>query len=56
MRLEVYRGEDGCWYWRCVAANNEIIATGESYPRKWNAKRAARRAFPGIPIQVVTPS
>lgn len=50
-RIEVYRGRDG-WRWRAVAANGVIIASGESHSRKWNAKRAARRAFPGWPLDV----
>lgn len=31
MRYELYRDSDGGWRFRLVAANNEIIATGESY-------------------------
>lgn len=48
-RIEVYRGGDG-WRWRAITRNGEIIATGESHSRKWNAKRAARRAFPDWPV------
>ena len=51
MRLVLYRGQDGAWYWRAVAANGEVIASGEAHTRKWGAKRAAKRAFPGIPVE-----
>lgn len=35
------------WYWHVKSANNQIIASsGESFTRKWSAKRAALRAFP----------
>lgn len=48
-RTEVYQDKPGEWRWRRVAANNEIIATaGESYTRKHDAERAARRVF-GLP-------
>jgi uncharacterized protein YegP (UPF0339 family) len=44
-RIEVFRDEAGEWRWRKVARNGEIIATsGESYTRRWSARRAARRA------------
>jgi len=49
-RVEVYQGPRATWRWRARAANGEIIATGEGYVSKWNAKRGARRAFPGAPI------
>lgn len=43
-RIEVLRSMNGEWYWRIVAPNGEIIATaGETFTRKWSAKRAARR-------------
>jgi hypothetical protein len=35
------------WYWHLKSPNNQIIATsGESFTRKWSAKRAAQRSFP----------
>lgn len=44
-KTEVYKGQDGQWYWRKVAPNGKVIAVGgEGYSRKWNAKRAAKRA------------
>ncbi len=44
MRFEVYRGEDGQWYWRLRSANHQVVATGaEGYMRKSDAKRAIRK-------------
>jgi len=42
MRFEIYEATDG-WRWRLVAANGEIVAIGEAYASKWNAKRAVRK-------------
>lgn len=47
-RVEILRSMNGEWYWRIVARNGEIIATaGETFTRKWSAKRAARRVTRG---------
>lgn len=45
--IELYKDTDAQWRWRAIAPNGEIIATGESHKRRWNARRAARSAFPG---------
>ena len=50
--VEVYRGSDG-WRWRAIARNGEIVATGEAYSRKWSAKRAASKVFPGWDLRTV---
>ena len=45
-RTVIYQDHSGQWRWRRVAPNGEIVAnSAESFPRKWNAWRAARRAF-----------
>ena len=49
-RIEIYPSRDGGWRWRARAANGKIIASGESYTRKSDAKRGARRARPGWPV------
>lgn len=43
-RMEVYPGQDGDWYVRHVAANNEPMSVSEGYSSKAGAKHAARRA------------
>lgn len=34
MRYEIYKDIAGLWRWRLVAANNQILASGESYYNK----------------------
>lgn len=47
-KIEILPAENGEWYWRLVAGNGEIIATsGETFTRKWSAKRAAKRVLKG---------
>lgn len=43
----VYKGKGAVQPWRFTlrGANNEPVAQSEGYFSKWNAKRAARRAF-----------
>ena len=41
-RFEVYQDKRGGWRWRLKAANNRIIAQGESHTRKRDADRAVR--------------
>jgi uncharacterized protein YegP (UPF0339 family) len=41
MRVELFKGEDGFWYFRFVAANNEIVATSEAYTHKQDARDTA---------------
>jgi uncharacterized protein YegP (UPF0339 family) len=57
MYVRLYRDLGGKWRWQVRAANNRVISTsGESFARKWNAKRAAKRAHPGLPIKKVPAS
>lgn len=42
--VEFYEGDDGDYRWRVQAANGEIIATGEGYTRKPDAKRGFQDA------------
>jgi len=42
--VQYYPGADGQWYVRVVSANGRIVLDSEGYSRKWNAKRAAKRA------------
>lgn len=41
------------WRWHVRAANGRITDEGQSHWRKWNAKRAALRAHPGLPVITV---
>lgn len=38
-KFETYRAADG-WRWRLVAANGEIVASGEAYSTHGKARRA----------------
>lgn len=38
------------WYVRLVSSNGQVLAVSEGYFSKWNAKRAARKNFPGLRI------
>lgn len=52
--VEIFQDISGQWRWRRVAFNNKVISSsGESFTRKWSAKRAAKRANPGVHIKVV---
>jgi len=41
-RFELYPDVTGTWRFRLIGANNEVIASGEGFDSKWNAKRATR--------------
>ena len=49
-RAEIYRTQDGQWWWRIKAANNEIIAQGESYNHRHDLESMLAEHFPDIPI------
>ena len=42
MKIQVFKGKDGLWYVRVVAANNKTVTITEGYSNKGNAKRSAR--------------
>jgi len=44
MKIKYFQGADGHWYWRLIAKNSAIIATGaEGYASKRNVVRAVNR-------------
>lgn len=51
-KIQVYRGKGKVqpWRYRVVALNGETINQSEGYFSLWNAKRAAKKAFPDTPI------
>lgn len=51
--IEIYRDRKGGWRFRVRAGNGEVIGQGESYTRKFDAKRGAGRLFPLAPIAYV---
>jgi uncharacterized protein YegP (UPF0339 family) len=53
MKIELFKGIDGLWYFRFIAANHEIVATSEAYTSKVDAKDTAvmvRDRFSGIEV------
>lgn len=43
MKIELFKDAGGCWRWRIVGGNREILATSEAYAKKANADRTAKR-------------
>ena len=41
------------WYVSLVSSNGQVLSISEGYYSKWNARRAAKRMFPGMPIKEV---
>ena len=51
MRLELFKGSGiQPWYLRLRGANGKVLAVSEGYFSKWNAKRAAKKNFPTVPL------
>lgn len=51
MKVELFKGAGiQPWRFRVIAGNGKIVAASEGYLTKWNAKRAARKAFPTAEI------
>lgn len=55
MRVEIFKGQGHVqnWYVRLVSGNNKVLNVSEGYFSKWNAKRAAKKTFPGVEIKYV---
>lgn len=54
MTVQIFKGKGArSFYVRLVAANGRVLSISESYVTRWNAKRAARRIFPGLPVREV---
>ena len=57
-RIEIFYGGTRFsrqrWFWRVKAGNNKVVASGaEGYLTRWNAKRAATKQHPGLPVHNV---
>jgi uncharacterized protein YegP (UPF0339 family) len=51
--VQVYKDHNGKWRWRKMAANGKIISSsGEDFSSRRSAKRAGKRANPGIDLVV----
>lgn len=47
-RVEIHDNEQGQWFFRAIAENNEIVASGEMYTRKESCVDEASKLFPGV--------
>jgi uncharacterized protein YegP (UPF0339 family) len=55
VKLELFKGNGlQPWYLRLRGANGAVLAVSEGYFSKWNAKRAAAKNFPNIPLVDLT--
>jgi uncharacterized protein YegP (UPF0339 family) len=55
VKLELFKGNGlQPWYLRLRGANGAVLAVSEGYFSKWNAKRAAKKNFPTIPLVDMT--
>lgn len=52
VRITVRPSRDGQWYWVAKGFNGEAMATSETYTRKFDALRGAKR-FAGPKDQIV---
>lgn len=54
MTVHIFRGHGRQpWFVRLVSSNGQVLSISEGYFSKFNAKRAARRMYPGLPIKEV---
>lgn len=51
-RLEVFQARNGRWYWR-LRNRQGVHRSPKDYTRRDSALRGARRAHPGLPVEVV---
>ena len=62
MKIEVWKGRDGSWFWHKAARNGQKTSDAEAFPTKGNAVRAAKmeiratiKAYrhydPAVPVQ-----
>ena len=51
--VHLVRDSTGKYYLRLVSDNGQILSHSERYFSKWNAKRAAKKNFPGKPLREV---
>lgn len=46
----IYPGGKREWFLRLVSPNGKTLSVSEAYVSKFNAKRAARKNFSGLPV------
>ena len=48
--IEYFKGQNGKWYFRKKAANGKIASPSQGYANSSNARRAAKKLFPGLAL------
>lgn len=52
--VQLFKGKGAQpWFLRLVASNGRTLVVSESYFSRFNAKRAAAKTFPDIPLREV---
>jgi len=51
-RIEIYKGDDGDWYFRRVAGNSRIVSGSEGYRNFGDCEGEARKLYEGVPVFV----
>lgn len=52
--IELFQDVNNKWRWHIRAANGRVTDQGQAHRFKWNAKRAARRSHPNLPVITIT--
>ncbi len=52
--VQIVRTSFGRYFVRLVASNGQVLAHSEIYYSRWNARRAARKNFPGMKVVEVS--
>jgi uncharacterized protein YegP (UPF0339 family) len=48
MKIKIYKGDDGQWYWHIKSPNGKILAQGEGYKRKRSAMNVIKVLKAGL--------
>lgn len=51
--IEIFTGRDNKTYFNKRSSNGKIAAPSQGYSTKSNAKRAAKKLFPGVKIVIL---
>ena len=52
--IELFKDVNGCWRWRLVSSNGEILASSEAYASKQKCKQTAKRLSEATGLQIKT--
>ena len=55
MYIEITQNVNGCWYWRLMATNGQILAHSESYSSKAKCKQTTKSVAKSCNLEVREP-